>query len=153
MVCRALANVFNLVLKHGEIPVEWDNAFLFVLYKGKGDRAGPNNYRGITLKSQFLKLFEAIMCTRFLRWAETNSHFPIEQLAYRNGPSETDHLFLLNILKEYSLGCGRPLFVSLIDLRKTSPSIDREKLLVDLRDSGTSARFVSIMRRLYTQDT
>ncbi len=153
VACRAIANFFNLIVQHSEIPTEWDNAFLFVLYKGKGDRADPNNYRGITLKSHFLKLLEAILCSRFLFWAESNSLLPLEQLAYRHGLSGTDHLFLFNILKEQSLKLGRPLFVSLIDLRKAFPSVDREKLLTDLRDAGTSARFVAVMRRLYSRDT
>jgi hypothetical protein len=152
VVCRALANFFNLILVNSEIPTEWDNAFLFVLYKGKGDRADPNNYRGITLKSQFLKLLEAILCRRFLVWAESNSLLPSEQLAYWHGLSGTDHLFLLNILKEHSIELGRPLFVSLVDLRKAFPSVDREKLLIDLRDSGRSSQFVSIVKRLYSCD-
>ncbi len=152
VVCRALANFFNLVLRTGEIPSTWDSAFLFVLYKGKGDRADPNSYRGITLKSHFLKLLEAIMCRRFLNWAESNNLLPEEQLAYRHGLSGTDHLFILNILKEVSIESNRPLFVSLVDLRKAFPSVDRERLLRDLRDAGTSAQFVTLVRRLYSED-
>ncbi len=153
VVCGALASLFNLILKFSEIPEEWDHAFLFVLYKGKGDRADPNNYRGITLKSHFLKLFEAIICNRFLNWAEHNSLIPIEQLAYRHGLSGKNHLFLLNILKEDSIERGKPLFVSLIDLRKAFPSVNREELLADLVRARTSAQFVAILKRLYSKDT
>jgi hypothetical protein len=40
-VCRAVANLFTLILKSSTVPAEWDEAFLFVLYKGKGDKSDP----------------------------------------------------------------------------------------------------------------
>jgi hypothetical protein len=152
-VSRAIANFFTLILINSEIPAEWDDAFLFVLYKGKGDPADANNFRGITLKSHFLKLFEAVLCNRFVTWLESEKLLPPQQLAYRQAMSGTDHLFLLNILIEDAMARGKTLFVGLIDLKKAFPSVDRKKLLEDLVSAGVSCRTVSVLRRLYSADT
>jgi hypothetical protein len=145
--------MFSLILQTNEVPEEWNEAFLFVLYKGKGDRADPNSYRGITLKSQFLKLLESVVCSRLVSWIESNSLLPQEQLAYRNGLSGTDHLFLLNILAEDALLSGKTLCVGYIDLQKAFPSVNRKTLIEDLVRAGVTSRTVGLLRRLYTGDT
>jgi hypothetical protein len=152
-VTRAIANFFNLVLLCAEIPSEWDDVFLFVLYKGKGDPADANNFRGITLKSHFLKLFEAIVCNRLTAWLERGDLIPDEQLAYRHRLSGTDHLYLLNVIVEDAIARGKTLYVGLINLRKAFPSVDRKKLLEDLASVGVSSQTVSVLRRLYSCDT
>jgi hypothetical protein len=153
VVCSAVANFFNIVLRSGRVPDSWGSAFLFVLYKGKGDRSDPNNYRGITLKSQFLKLLESVMCQRLINWIDDKELLPIEQLAYRRGLSGTDHLFVLNVLKDDAIITGKDLCVGLIDLKKAFPSVDRRKLILDLVQAGVSTRTVALLRRLYTGDT
>jgi hypothetical protein len=152
-VCRALANLFTLILQTSEVPSEWNEAFLFVLYKGKGSKSDPNSYRGITLKLQFLKLLESVVCARLVDWIESNNLLPPEQLAYRTGLSGTDHLFLLNILVEDALSTGRTLCVGYIDLQKAFPSVNRRLLIEDLVQAGVTTRTVGLFRRLYTGDT
>ncbi len=152
-VTRAIANFFTMLLQTAEIPDDWDHAFLFVLYKGKGDPSDPNNYHGITLKSQFLKLFETVLCNRFIYWCSTENVLPPEQLAYRPGFSGTDHLYILNILAGDAIARGKTLFVGLIDLRKAFPSVDRQELIQDRVNSGVSAMAVQVFKRLYVRDT
>ncbi len=152
-VCTALANFFNIIVKSGEVPAAWGLAFLFVLFKGKGDRANPNSYRGITLKSQFLKLLESVICARLVDWIEDNGLLPPEQLAYRCGLSGTDHLFVLNVLKEDAILTGKSLCVGLIDLQKAFPSVNRKKLIEDLVGAGVSSCTVALVRKLYMRDT
>ncbi len=123
-VIRAIANFFTLMLETATIPDGWDHAFLFVLYKGKGDPSDPNNYRGITLKSQFLQLFETVLCNRFTQWCSSANLLPLEQLAYRKGFSGTDHLFVLNVLMEDAIARGKTLYVGLIDLHQAFPSVN-----------------------------
>ncbi len=142
-VMRAVANLFTIILQSSTIPDGWDHAFLFVLYKGKGDPSDPNNYRGITLKSHFLKLFETVLCNRFSLWCSLEDKLPLEQLAYRPGFSGTDHLFLLNVLIGDATARGKTLYVGLINLRKAFPSVDRRELIQDLVQAGVSSRAVS----------
>ena len=135
------------------MPGEWDNAFLFLLYKGKGSRNSPDSYRGITLKSHFLKLFESILCARLRSKFEGNGFFGQEQLAYRKGKMGTDHLYSLLVARELAVTKGTPLFASFIDLKKAFPSIPRQKLLDYLGDIGVSDRMRSLLCRLYSNDS
>ncbi len=97
-----------------------------------------NNYRGITLKSHFLKLLEAVVCARFVAWLDKNSLLPDEQLAYRKGHSGTNHLFTLHVLREDAIRRGQVLYVGFLDLAKAFPSVNRVELLSDLVSEGVS---------------
>jgi hypothetical protein len=149
----ALANFFNLCVAFADVPGEWDHAFLHVLYKGKGPVDDPNNYRGITLKSQMLKMLESLLCSRLRTWAESNHKLPEEQIAYRPGKVGTDHLFSLSVLRERNRRKRRPLFAAFVDLTKAFPSVNRQRLLDKLSVIGVSDRFLRVISRLYSRDT
>ncbi len=72
ITCQAIANFMNICVNSADIPGTWEHAFLHVLYKGKGPIDDANNYRGITLESQLLKLLESMLCQRLREWAENN---------------------------------------------------------------------------------
>jgi hypothetical protein len=152
-VCQALANFFSLVATYKEIPSDWEKAYLFILYKGKGEKTSPDSFRGITLKSHVLKLFESLLQFRLVRWMEKKNLLPAEQLAYRTGMSGVDHVFTLNVLREVAVAAKGAFYVALIDLRKAFPSVNRSSLLNDLTDAGVSGKMVSMLRRLYVSDT
>jgi hypothetical protein len=101
-VCLALANLFTIIMKTCETPDEWRRAYLFLLYKGKGDKTLADSFRGITLKSHMLKLFESLLERRLYRWMEARRLLPREQLAYRRGRSGVDHIFVLNVTWKYT---------------------------------------------------
>jgi hypothetical protein len=96
---------------------------------------------------------ESIICSRLVDWIEVNGLLPPEQLAYRCGLSGTDHLFVLNILKEDAIITGKNLCVGLIDLQKAFPSVNRKKLIEDLVGAGVSRQTVALIRKLYMRDT
>jgi hypothetical protein len=58
---KALANLMNICVSCCDVPASWGHAYLCVLYKGSGPKDNANNFRGITLKSQLLKLLESLM--------------------------------------------------------------------------------------------
>ncbi len=65
----------------------------------------------------------------------------------------TDHLFVLNVLREDATSKGKTLCVGLIDLQKAFPSVNRKKLIEDLLGAGVSSQAVGLIRRLYLRDT
>jgi hypothetical protein len=150
---EALANFMNLCVQQAQVPDEWNHAFLFILYKGAGNKDDANNFRGITLKSQFLKLLESLMCERLRRWAECNRLLPDEQIAYRPGKNTTDHLFTLTLVREWLSAKGLKLHSAFVDLRKAFPSVNRQRLLDKLSELGVSDQFLRILTRLYSNDT
>jgi hypothetical protein len=151
--CAALANFMNLCVRTAEVPDEWGHAFLFILYKGVGPKDDANSFRGITLKSQLLKLFESMLCARLRAWAEAERILPSEQIAYRPGCNGSDHLYSLTLLKEFARSTNRRLHAAFIDLRKAFPSVGRQRLLDELSRIGVSDSFLRVLTRLYSSDT
>jgi hypothetical protein len=152
-VCLAIANMFSILLHSCETPEEWRRAYLFILYKRKGDKSLADSFWGITLKSHMLKLFESLLERRLSRWMESKRLIPREQLAYRHGRSGVDHIFVLNVIRECEVARSGHLFAALIDLKKAFPSVSRQLLVTDLVEAGVSDKMVGILRRLYVGNT
>ena len=60
-LCPVLAKLFNVVLNSGIFPESWAKGLIVPVYKNKGDRSDPNNYRGITLISCVCKMFTSLI--------------------------------------------------------------------------------------------
>ena len=45
---KALAKLFNLILKTGQYPEQWNKSYLILLHTS-GKKCDPSNYRGISL--------------------------------------------------------------------------------------------------------
>jgi hypothetical protein len=60
--------LLNRCFFEGRVPSAWGLSEVFVLYKGKGDKTLPVNYRGINLNDDFLRLFERLLDRRLSAW-------------------------------------------------------------------------------------
>lgn len=52
--------MFNYASKIG-LPVSWNIMLLKSLYKNRGDKLDPNNYRGISISGTWPKLYSMIL--------------------------------------------------------------------------------------------
>ena len=52
---------FNRIFMTRIVPDSWREVDLAILFKGKGSLADPINYRGISLLSTLLKIFETLL--------------------------------------------------------------------------------------------
>jgi hypothetical protein len=75
-----LANLFQLSLDQGQIPLDWKTALVSPVFK-KGNRSPPSNYRPISLTSVSCKVLEHIIFSNIL-----------------------SHLYSHNILSDYQHG-------------------------------------------------
>jgi len=63
----------------------------------KGGKSDASNYRGITLLSNFSKLFTSVLNNRISLWREINSKiFSDAQFGFRKGISTIDASFILH---------------------------------------------------------
>ena len=68
------------------------------MYKRKGDKRSPANYRGIALTSCLGKLFTSILQSRLNKFIEQNNILNPEQFGFRPNSRTTDSLFILQQL-------------------------------------------------------
>ena len=54
----------------GIIPDEWSKGIISPIYKSKGDKANPDNYRGITILSCFGIFFTAVLNKRLNKYLD-----------------------------------------------------------------------------------
>ena len=97
---------FNLVFNTGIIPDEWSQGMISPIYKNKGDKASPDNYRGITILSCFGKLFTAILNNRLNNYLESMNLLCEEQAGFRKKCGTTDHIFNLKCIIDLYLFRG-----------------------------------------------
>lgn len=145
----AFTRLFNLVFASGFIPEEWSQGIISPIYKNKGDKASPDNYRGITILSCFGKLFTAVLNNRLNKYLENMNVLCEEQAGFRKQYSTTDHIFNLKCLIDLYLFRGKRLYCAFIDYKKAFDSINRTYLWQKLISNNIDGKMFKIIHSLY----
>ena len=87
--------LFNLVFDTGIVPENWVLGNILSIYKNKGDKTLPENYRPITLLCCLGKLFTSIIINRLTAFAERYEKISHSQAGFRKGFSTIDNLFVI----------------------------------------------------------
>ncbi len=149
-----LLSLFNACLIGGQLPELWKRTEIFLLYKGKGDVADPNSYRGIALMESTLKLFEKLLFNRLLKWSSERDLIPDCQFGFRPRSGTLDAVFVIfTLIAKYVWVRGGCLFAALIDFQKAFPSVCRAQLLVKLEVLGVSSRFRRCIAAMFDGNT
>jgi hypothetical protein len=83
--------ILNTTIQTQTIPNKWQNGSVTRIYKGKGTKGKCSNERGITVSSNFGKLFERIINER----AKLCTNLSDAQAGGKEKRSTTDHLLIL----------------------------------------------------------
>ncbi len=87
------------------------------MYKKKGDKSNPDNYRPISLLSCMGKLFASIINNRLTQFLEENKDIGEEQLGFGKNYSTIDGICILNGLLEMLTKRNKTLYCAFIDLK------------------------------------
>ena len=105
--------LFNIILNTGCFPESWAVGLIVPIYKNKGSKNDPNNYRGITLLSCLAKFFNIALNNRLKIVSE--KIISLIQAGFRPGFSTMDHVFtLLCIFTVYEI-LQKNLYIEFID--------------------------------------
>jgi hypothetical protein len=143
--------LFNRCFEAGRVPVSWGESEVFVLYKGKGDRAHPTNYRFINLNNDFLRLYERLLQARFDSWLAVERPWGPMQFGFSPGVGTEDALHCLRtIALFFTRSRGIPCYANFLDLRKAFPSINRAATLRALADLGVPYELIRAFASTFT---
>ena len=90
-----ITQLFNLALDTGIVPPDWCIGLICPIYKNKGQRNDPDNYRGNTLLSCIGKLFTSCLNRSYVECQQIIGN---EQAVFKSRHSTIDHVFALHTL-------------------------------------------------------
>ena len=128
-----------------EIPQEWKDATIKVLYK-KADRSDCNNFRGISRVSHAGKVLLKIVANRPSDFCEAQQLLPEEQCGFRSARS-TIGMLVVRRLQELGRQRKIPLYMCFVDLQKAYHSVDRELLWKVLARAGVPSVMIDAIRQ------
>ena len=129
----------------GEVPQQWKDATIKVLYK-KSDRSNCTNYRGISLLSHAGKVLLKIVANRLSDYCEAHGILPDEQYGFRPEQSTVGMLFVVRRLQELARWRRIPLYMCFVYLQKAYDSVDRELLWKVLARVGVPEEMIAVIR-------
>ena len=144
-----LTVLFNKIFDSGIYPSEWSKAIVVPIFK-KGNIDDPDNYRGISLINITCKCFTSILNKRLYKWLEDNNLIVENQAGFRRDYSTIDQIFnLYSIVQKSFSYSGRKLYVAFIDFKKAFDSVQHNKLLQILKDTGIEGKFFCSLKSMY----
>ena len=146
-----LLEFYNDVWEKGEVPVDWKEAIVISLYKGKGADTSPENYRPISLLNSIYKVFASMLQIRLS--AQHDHNLRETQYGFRKHKSTTNPLFILRRAIEWSEMTSHPLSLLFLDWKQAFDSVDHNALLIALTRFGLSKRSLNIISSLYQDPT
>ena len=114
-------------------------------FQEKGDVQSCSNYRGITLISHTMKLWERAV-ERRLRSALT---FREQQYRYMPGKSTTYALFALRLFMEKYIEGQKELHCVFVDMEKAYDKVPREEVWYCMRKSGVTEKYLRIVHYVW----
>ncbi|UYV60309.1 hypothetical protein LAZ67_1000800 [Cordylochernes scorpioides] len=148
-----LKDLYNRILRSAVFPSFFSKSIIHPIYKN-GDSDNPSNYRGISLLSNFAKLFIAILRSRLVKWIETNDIIPVNQAGFRSTHSCQDHIFILTSVIQLARRKKRGKCYSFfINLKKAFDTVPHALLWAKLVKIGLNHRFVNLIKCYYEDMT
>lgn len=142
--------LFNIVFETGLIPESWLIGSIVPIFKNKGDKNDPKNYRPITILSCVGKLFTAVLNNRLTEYLETYQLLNKNQAGFRKKHSTVDHIFVLHTLAEICKRRNKKLFCCFVDFQKAFDSVWRVGLWSKLVCYDINGNFFRIIKNMYS---
>ena len=136
--------VINKIMTLNEIPQQWTEGTLKRLYKGKGKKGKCSNERGITLASNFGKVFERLLNNR----ATPRINLSDAQAGGTKGRATTDHILILKELSNIARMNKRPMYIVYLDVTKAYDKAWLDAIMYVLYKQGIKSKLWSTIKKI-----
>ena len=135
-ICPQITWLINLSINTGEVVDDWKVARVTPIYKGKGDRDDPGNYRPISVIGHIGKIMERVIFKQLLEYLTEHDFISRDQSAYLKHHSTQTSLH--RVIDEWldAMNEGQIVAVAFLDIQKCFDSIDHDILLRKLQCYG-----------------
>ncbi|XP_073986750.1 uncharacterized protein [Rhodnius prolixus] len=147
ILLKPLTLLFNRILETEMMPKQWDKSNIILIAK-KGNTQDLNNFRPISLLSNFYKLFMMALKNRLI--VLLNENQSIEQAGFRSGFSTIDHLQAINQILEKAREYRITIYMALIDFQKAFDSVRHSYIYEALYKQGVHCKYIRILRYVYS---
>ena len=120
---------------------------MMVIFK-KGNKKDLTNYRPICLLSNIYKVLTKVLTKRLEKTLDENQ--PREQTGFRSRYSTTDHIHVVNQLKEKCREYNILLCVTLVDFENAFDSVQTQAVLTLLQEQGIEDVYIELLKEIYT---
>ena len=147
---RLLTILFNQIVKLEYVPVNFRRGTQIPLYKGKkANNLVTDSFRGITLLTNFNKIYEILIWERIKGWWEENKVISDLQGAGRKKQSCVHTALLLQESIADAMECNKQVFVAFYDVSKAYDTVWTNGLFFQLHNMGIRGRTWRLLYRAY----
>lgn len=147
---RKLLEVCNKAWEEGTIPEDWQIGVIVPIHK-KGDTKDCSNYRGITLLSSALKIYERLLEEKLRIHIEPT--MDEAQSGFRKGRSVHDHIFTIKQIIEKAHLSKTSACIAFIDLEKAFDRVRRREIWNILEKRKTDTNLIRAIKSVYSKNT
>ena len=133
-----LFHIFSESMNCGKLPQSWKIGKIIPIYKGKGRKCEPANYRPISLTSICCKVYERIIRRTIVNHLKCNDLISHAQHGFLSGKSTQTQL--LECINDWtkSIDSKKSVDVFYLDIAKAFDTVSHPKLLKKLESYGIS---------------
>jgi Reverse transcriptase (RNA-dependent DNA polymerase)/Endonuclease-reverse transcriptase len=136
VLAEPLSQIFRVSFITKAIPMEWKSARVIPVYKGRGLKKSPANYRPISLTVDACKTMEELIKDCLIDFIEHNNWFSSSQHGFRKGKSTVSNLLETVHSWLSALDRGSEVDVIYLDVAKAFDTVCHSKLLLKLTKLG-----------------
>ena len=151
-ILKLVTKIFNNILLSSKNPTDWSKGYVTAIHKAN-DISDPNNYRCLTINSQFGKLFNRVLNSRLNNYLVKNKLIDPCQIGFQKGKRTSDHIYTLNtLIQKYTKLKKRKVYACFIDLKKAFDKVWHLGLYYKLHQMNISTNFYNIIKSMYTEN-
>ena len=149
-IVQVLTAIYNHMLRLEYVPLNLRRGIQIPLFKGKGLCClDVNSYRGISLLTNYNKVYEILLWGRMSKWWEANKVISDLQGAGKRGQSCVHTAFVLQEAISAARAKGHKVFVSYFDVSKAYDTVWTDGLFYQLHGMGITGKMWRMMYRAY----
>ena len=135
-IVPSVCHILNLSLQTNKFPSKWKIAKVVPLFKGKGSKLDPKNYRPVAILPILSKVLERAMYQQLVNFMDSNNFFNPNHHAYRSFHSTTTAMLQMYTTWLDALEQGDMAAVCMIDMSAAFDVVDTSILLDKLKLYG-----------------